>query len=748
RSRRVILVIIPLLALLALVAIFFITRGLKGSGPDVVSAPEEPTRIATEKVEQAHGDESKLVSPPERVRIVTRGEGLYRVSGETLRALGIDLDRLEESGLALSNRGESVPFQWIGEGEERSLIFYGEASLSIYSPYNVYWLELGERASSSFPPADSEEKGDVGEGEAATVALARRRFEEQRLYLSTLPAEEDHWLWEPIYSRRGVTVTFALEAPEAGEAQLRLSLWSHSSAPVSPDHHVIVRVNGVEVSEETWDGQGRQVITGTLPSGTLRPGENELAILAPGDTGAPVEVSYLDWFEVTYPRRLMATEGRLDFWAEPGAYQVSSLLSGDVALWDITEPERPRPVSGFVVTRTGNGQSVRFTHRGSGPRHFWLAAGDGFLRPEAVEGRPAAPSLSPEEGADYIAIVPLEFMEAIRPLLDHRVAQGWRVFTVTPDKLFDAYTYGLKDPAAIRSFLAEALSAWPEPRPRFVLLVGDASYDPYDYLGGSERDLIPTALVQTIYVGQTASDNWLADVDEDGRPDIALGRFPAQTPEQVRVMVEKTIRVERERDGEWARRALLAADDDEARFIRMSDTLAKDYLSSIFEIERVYLGRVDDPHARLLEVFNQGVGLVNYIGHGSVTVWAKEKILSTEDVPALRNGDRLPLLVNMTCLTGYFHHPQMISLAEALLRAPEGGVVAALVPTSESLPNDQQGLAEAFYRWIVDPGIQTVGEAMMRAKQEAPLDQEGQRDVLATFNLLGDPALRLPWMSR
>ncbi len=113
-------------------------------------------------------------------------------------------------------------------------------------------------------------------------------------------------------------------------------------------------------------------------------------------------------------------------------------------------------------------------------------------------------------------------------------------------------------------------------------------------------------------------------------------------------------------------------------------------------------------------------------------------------MPALRNGDRPFLLVNMTCLTGYFHHPQAASLAETLLRAPQGGAVAALVPTSESLPADQAALTEALYGQIVHPSVQTVGEAMWQAKRLMSLERDGQRDVAATFNLLGDPALRLP----
>ncbi|NOZ26518.1 MAG: hypothetical protein GXP39_00505 [Chloroflexi bacterium] len=728
-------ILIPILALAVIALIAVLLFASKRPGQEEPIPPQESASTSEEPRPRTTPEGS---SPGERLRIVIREGGLYGIDGDELRSLGIDPERAGE--LRLTHRGQPIPFQWIGQGEDRRLVFYGRPSDSIYSPENVYWLERGEAES----PSPLVAMGASPEGEARDTAWARQRFEEQKLYLSTLPEDQDHWLWQPLYGRRGVTITFSLDEPAPGEATVRVSLWSHTSTPEDPDHHVIVAINDVPAADVTWDGQGQQIISGTLPSGALRPGENRMTILAPGDTGAPIEVSYLDWVEVVYPRPLLASEGRLDFWAEPGAYQVRGLPDGDVALWDITDPDHPLPLSGFVTDREGDEWIVRFARPDAeGLRRYWIAAGEGLLSPWDVSARPLAHLPRPEDGADYIAIVHPDLEEAVQPLLDYRSEQGLRVFAVSPDALYDAYTFGIKDPAAIRSFLADALRSWPEPRPRFVLLVGDASYDPYGYLQGPERDLIPTALVQTYYVGQTASDNWLADVDEDGRPDIALGRLPAQTPQQVQAMVQKVLRFEQAGGEEWPRRALMVADDKEPYFFSFSDALIKEYLAAVFEVERVYLGQVDDPHARLLEAMNRGVGLINYIGHGSITVWAKEKVLSTDDVAKLRNKDRPPVLVNMTCLTGYFHHPQMVSLAETLLRSPDGGVATALVPTSESLSTDQEALAEAFYRAFVDPEVRTIGEAMVRAKREVPLERDGQRDVIATFNLLGDPALRL-----
>jgi len=53
-----------------------------------------------------------------------------------------------------------------------------------------------------------------------------------------------------------------------------------------------------------------------------------------------------------------------------------------------------------------------------------------------------------------------------------------RVALVPVGDLYDEFTFGMKDPRAIRDYLRSSRA-----RPRFVLLVGDASLDPRRCLG-------------------------------------------------------------------------------------------------------------------------------------------------------------------------------------------------------------------------------------------------------------------------
>ena len=61
--------------------------------------------------------------------------------------------------------------------------------------------------------------------------------------------------------------------------------------------------------------------------------------------------------------------------------------------------------------------------------------------------------------------------------------------------------------------------------------------------------------------------------------------------------------------------------------------------------------------AEIQSQINAGSLLVNYSGHASVQIWATERIFDTGDVPGLANAGRYPVIINMSCLSGYFAYP-------------------------------------------------------------------------------------------
>jgi hypothetical protein len=137
-------------------------------------------------------------------------------------------------------------------------------------------------------------------------------------------------------------------------------------------------------------------------------------------------------------------------------------------------------------------------------------------------------------------IGPRDFLDAARALAEHRRGQGLRVQEAPLDEVFSEFGYGEENPQAIRDFLSYAYHRW-EKAPRYVVLLGDATYDFKDYLGTGVVNRVPPLMVMTTYL-QTASDPVYAAVNgDDLLPDLAIGRLPAATVEELRTMVAKII---------------------------------------------------------------------------------------------------------------------------------------------------------------------------------------------------------------
>jgi len=382
--------------------------------------------------------------------------------------------------------------------------------------------------------------------------------------------------------------------------------------------------------------------------------------------------------------------------------------------------------------------------QGNPEKRYIAVVADGFLSPQSIQPLTLSPDLRAVEGADYLAIGDPGLLEPLAPLLEARQAQGLSTLAVPLVAVYDQFNGGLAEPEAVRAFLRYAAAEWDTP-PRYVLLAGDASYDFYGYQTPPQANFLPTFLVRTAYGGETGSDVMMAQLDDDLNPDLAIGRVPARTPEQVAVFVEKTLAYEQTAPAApWNHAVLAIADGSEASFAqdaqRFLDLFPENYPADLLAPPAGAEGVNEEIAARL----EAGRYLAAYFGHGSVNLWGKDALLTSEEAAALQNGDALPLVLNFTCLTGLFTQPEEVSLAESLLFNPDGGAVAVLAPTSPTLPSDQSFLSDAFAAALLDDSLPRLGDVTLYAWRQVPTDRAGATDVMLTFLLFGDPALVLP----
>jgi hypothetical protein len=665
---------------------------------------------------------SAAVSAQLPVKLQVGAEGIYSLDAALLSSLGLKPDQAGQ--LVLSYRGQPLPLVRIGDG----LSFYIPPEDSQASPRRYAILELAESARERTPAVGPPPETGAAELVHLGYSYAMRRFEDN-LFFQPQANGGERWFWMALSAGQMVEAKIALPSAGGGGGRLRMHVWGSTSAPVDPDHHMVVEMNGVRLLDETWDGAGRQTLEALVPSGVLLPGENTIRIELPGDTGAEAELAYLDWIELDYAAELRASQDRLVF-TSAGGEHTSTGFSSSPQVWDVTEPYRPTLVSA--------GAQPGFL--GDTGRRYWLAGLRGALRPEAVLPLQEDEALLEERvGADYLVIGSPDLLAPLEPLLAQRQAQGWVVRTLPVEVVYDTFNAGNPEPEAIQA-LVRASRGW-EKAPQALLLVGDATYDPFGYQNPLFDNHLPTFWVDTVYGGQTASDLPFALPPGEDSPSLAVGRLPARTPDQVVALVEKILAYETGKVNPGSPPRILAVVDPSENYFQNDAQAFLDGFGPAYQAELLIPNGESAMAAQVVEAIQRSGGIVSYFGHGSLNMWGKDRLFSVDEAAELQNGERLPVFVTLTCLNGLFTHPKQNSLAEALIWQPQGGAVAVLAPTSLTLANDQALLSSALVQAVREQPDITLGEALLAAQRSMDLITPGRRDVLYTFLLFGDPLM-------
>ena len=326
-----------------------------------------------------------------------------------------------------------------------------------------------------------------------------------------------------------------------------------------------------------------------------------------------------------------------------------------------------------------------------------------------------------------------DFRQSVEPLAALRRAQGLGVAIIDVEDIYDEFSYSKHGPQAIKDFLAWTRTHW-QRIPQFVLLVGDSSWDARNELGLAPSEFVPTKLIDTAFM-ETASDDWLADFDNDGVAEMAVGRLPVKTAAQTATLISKIVTYD-STPVDPQRGAILVADTG---FEATSEGV-RELLPQGMPVQTINRSSASDAVIRqqILTGINAGPRIVNYLGHGSVQVWTGAGLLQSSDAGNLTNGNRLPLFVVMTCLNGYAHDAYIDSLSEALLKAENGGAIAVWSSSGYTEPGGQVPLNRQLYQSLFNqPGIR-LGEAIRLAKGATV-----STDVRRTWVLLGDPSMRL-----
>jgi hypothetical protein len=684
-----------------------------------------------------------LPTGPAAIALVTHS-GLQTISGAALAEAGFNLSTLDQDRLQVHRDGTAVALELSGVVNNRltpqsELRFFAPPPGDRWNNADRYLISLGATPSLRM----AQRNVTPAAAPLRTTALEAGVWRDPQLYDSTQAGPlGDHFFAADLRTGPGapsalLSVPLRAALPLAsGAMQLTLS----GAAYTSGAHTLELRAAGT-ATQTDWTGSGDWEQRVTLPGAAAI----EL-VLQSGAIPSGVLPQQIAWAR---PAHLSFGERGAFFSGVSGAwrYQLSG-LPVTAALYDVTDPLRPARLTGLSDATFEDGPA---------PRRY-LLAGAGTLFSPTVQAFTAAPLPEP---AAALYIAPAELHAALAPLIAHRRAQGHTVAVIDPQALYDRWSGGQMTPAAIRNFLRWARTNWPAP-PQSVTLVGDGTYDPRDYLKRGSPTLIPPYLADVDrWLGETACDNCYAQLDgadplDDPLPDLAIGRLPVKSAEELVALVAKLIAYETAPGGlDWRSRAVLLADDADSGgdFAALAEAAAP-LLPVGMAVQRIYFGAGEpDPEqarAQALNAFNAGAGLVLYSGHSSHWQWATTDttradgyLLGLYDPDSLSNAERLPIVLAMTCLSSGFHQAAFsgTTVDERLVLHPAGGAAAVWGSTGLGVAYGHDALQRGFLEALrtAEPGQATLGELTGAGLRELFTNGGCCQDALRTFTLLGDP---------
>ncbi len=730
------------------------------------------------------------LAAPLQLDLLVEQDAVHRVSFEQLAEHGLSPQAL--ATLSLSRDGEPVPV-WVDTpvaeqfGPGSSLTFVGQhrrgphGHYDEHSRHNVYRLSF-----KGGTPAWGNTLAPQPAKDDAPTATVARHVEEDRVRVRFTQGKvgpgSEVWYWQrlSVLDKKPFELPVDVGAVSAFPGQplrLRLSFrgWSFTfgKQPV-PDHRVEVLWNGQMIGAAEWNGQAEHVLElDPLPHELLRDGSNSLQLRVPmRRSGAKddvvVDVSLLNWVEIEHAFDGHVETGQLGLNVpQGGVIPLAASERNDVALYSM------------------NGERLEVA-----PRSRRVAAGFSQASEDLLllVGAPLSPALirpdqpsdlrNTAQQADYLMIAHGSLLESARPLAEFHRQRGLKVALIDVQDIYDEFNHGVLSPTAIRDFAAHAYHSWAKPAPKYVLLVGDASWENHgESLDDSNyadwtfqhhetslgrfvknsstayadktrsRNLIPTLQVATPE-GDSASDSELVAVDgDDWIPDMAIGRLPVADPKDVSSIIAKMIDYQMQAPvGPWRRSFLLIANEDQY-MQKFTNAVALGANQHGIMPTKVY-PKANSPdnslyQRQLMDELDEGRLLVHFLGHGGRYIWRtgppdprkNHDLFTLDHIDQLTPTSRLPVVLSMTCYSAPFDHPTADSIGEKFLRAENRGAVGVLAASWRNNPT--QAFSDALVKHLMRREL-SVGEAILEAKRGTK-----DRILVQTYNYLGDPATRL-----
>jgi hypothetical protein len=637
------------------------------------------------------------------------------------------------------------------------LIFYAYAAGHFVPDTGIVWFENGYTEKNAywftFGGADGRRMEQVNaQWNGTTPQTTVNAIAHSEVDIGNPSRSGTNWYWVDISPLTGATGTgqVTVHHPEAeGSAQARVAIFTL----ITGTFIYSFDINGVNffydtLSLPTQDRMPPLYLTGT---GTLTADSSVLGfdIIRPAGTQISLE-AYLNAVDIEYERRAVLNRPFYVLFSAAQDYSIQcSQADAQSFVFDITQLNAPKIFTDMAFS--GNTLQLSCT-----ADSFQMLYFSKLSLAIPAELQPASPGRlrTQNDGCEYIVITHKDFYHSILPLVEYRSSE-YSTKLIAVDDIYDDFSFGKFDPLAIKHFLHYTTENW-MPYPKYVLLVGDATYDLKNNLGkDNPPNFVPMYELGTYLSGDPVfSRNTLYEGEyvNFGQGEVmCLGRITVRTRQEVRDYIEKLVAYETgDIVGPWTKRVLLTADDEYAYSFEHPSLHTgacernNDYIpDSLYDIVKIYMisypplgaGTAEKGNAReaFIREFNKGAMFGLFYGHGNTHQLAHEVLFLSPYIGRINNGRRVPFFYFGSCNVGRFNDSDYECLGEEFVRIPDGaiGTIAATAGTS---PSTNEVIGQRLCQHIADPDTTlTMGECSVIARNNYWYEQ---------YLLIGDPATK------
>ncbi|MCF6297705.1 MAG: C25 family cysteine peptidase [Flavobacteriaceae bacterium] len=741
---------------------------------------------------EVNNNDSWIDYSKQYLKIGTAIDGIYRIKKNNIEEFGIDIASINPKSFKLFLKGEEIPIYVEGESDfsfdsDDYLEFVGirnmgekHRELSGYDqPYNeylgrytdttIYWLTWdgidGERVEIS-------DGNEVSSNDTLDYYSHVEHYEKNNWFDFSTPSlvrrELPFWIENKTWIDGGLGVgvknkSFTVSNLKLGEeAKLFVKLQDWVSNISINAHLFALSINSYpDLYDSTYVNKYEKAILQTeISSNLLIEGTNTLKIHV-FETDATVNNSFLDWYEIEYPRYLIPIDESLNFIfpfienPKVSNVKLQNITSNNFSLWKYGETFKKYNLSSVNA-------EIIFADTISANTKFTYMDESKIKTPKIYYAKQFVNLRSSENKADYIAITHKKFKTKVDEYAQF-ISDSYTLETkvIDIDDIYDEYSYGFFNPEVIKDFLKSTHNNWQSPKPQSVFLIGGATYDYYGNKYKNHSAITKRVLNYVPSYGASVSDNWYVMWDTTGAyiPQMDIGRLPVTTNEELGWYFEKHQNYLSQEYDYWNKNYIFFTGGNlsklsEVKALRESNQYVIDNYVNPKPIggNAHHLYKTENPATNfgpyspeyIQSVIDNGGIFISYLGHSGTQTW-DNSIVNAAQLKNSRN--RSPLITDYGCSTARFAEPDVVSFSQSFTIGSDGQALAYIGNSSLGFLSTALAMPRFFYKKILKENIHNVSIAHKEAKLEI-LQTYGSSGVYELFSLtntlIGDPVLTLP----